>query len=386
MSGLSPARVPLALYVHLPWCVRKCPYCDFNSHAANGALPEDAYVDALLRDLDDELTRGETRPLSAMFIGGGTPSLFSGAAIARLMDGVRQRLPFVPEAEITLEANPGAVDEAHFARYRQAGINRLSIGVQSLRAAQLKALGRSHDPGDVERAVATARAAGFENFNLDLMHGLPGDGPGDALSDLRAALTFEPTHLSWYQLTLEEGTPFARRPPELPAEDVTGEDVEAGTRLLAAAGFTRYEVSAWARPGRASRHNLNYWTFGDYLGIGAGAHGKLTRTHGIERTLKRRHPQAYMKSAADARRIVPTSDLITEFALNALRLAGGFRRSVFTERTGLPWGALEGPLAAAEARGWLAQTNDGVYPTDLGFRFLSDVQLLFLVDESPARA
>ena len=378
MSALDPAQVPLTLYIHLPWCVRKCPYCDFNSHEANGALPEAAYVEALLRDLDDDLASGESRPLQAIFIGGGTPSLFSGAAITRLLNGVRARLALVPEAEITLEANPGAVDEAHFAQYRQAGVNRLSIGVQSLRAAQLQALGRIHTPGDVTRAVAAARAAGFENFNLDLMHGLPGDGPGDALADLQAALEFGPTHLSWYQLTLEEGTAFARRPPVLPDEDLTAVDFEAGCALLAAAGFQRYEVSAWSLPGRESRHNLNYWTFGDYLAIGAGAHGKLTRAGYIERSLKRRHPQAYMKAPLDERRPVPASELVMEFVINAFRLQGGFEREIFSQRTGLPWAALAPQVEEAGARGWLWERAGAVGPTPSGFAFLNDLQLLFM--------
>ncbi len=378
MSALDPAQVPLTLYIHLPWCVRKCPYCDFNSHEANGALPEAAYVEALLRDLDEELASDESRALQAIFIGGGTPSLFSGAAITQLLNGVRARLALVPEAEITLEANPGAVDEAHFAQYRQAGVNRLSIGVQSLRAAQLQALGRIHTPGDVTRAVAAARAAGFENFNLDLMHGLPGDAAGDALADLQAALEFGPTHLSWYQLTLEEGTAFARRPPVLPDEDLTAVDFEAGCALLAAAGFQRYEVSAWSLPGRESRHNLNYWTFGDYLAIGAGAHGKLTRAGYIERSLKRRHPQAYMKAPLDERRTVPASELVMEFVINAFRLQGGFEREIFSQRTGLPWAALAPQVEEAGARGWLWERAGKVGPTPSGFAFLNDLQLLFM--------
>ena len=378
MSALDPAVIPLSLYVHLPWCVRKCPYCDFNSHELAGAVPEDAYVAALLRDLDAELALGETRPLQTIFIGGGTPSLFSGAAIARLLDGVRARLPLAREAEITLEANPGAVDEAHFARYREAGVNRLSIGVQSLREAQLRALGRIHSPGEVTRAVAAARAAGFENFNLDLMHGLPGDAAGDALADLEAALAFGPTHLSWYQLTLEEGTAFARRPPALPDEDLTAVDVDAGIAVLAAAGFQRYEISAFSQPGRESRHNLNYWTFGDYLGIGAGAHGKLSRASGLLRTSKRRHPQAYMKDPDGARRTVPEADLVTEFAINALRLVAGFSAKTFTQRTGLPWSALAPALEAGFAQGWLEAQPGGVRPSARGLRFLNDLQLLFL--------
>ena len=384
MSELTPTEVPLALYIHLPWCVRKCPYCDFNSHTAPDGLPEDAYVAALLRDLTADLATLEERPLSSVFIGGGTPSLFSGAAIGRLMDGVRARVALPANAEVTLEANPGTVDAANFAGYRAAGVNRLSIGVQSLRAAQLQALGRIHGPDDVTRAVATARAVGFDNFNLDLMHGLPGDAPGDALEDLRGALAFGPTHLSWYQLTIEAGTAFAQRPPVLPNEDVIADDFDAGSALLAAAGFARYEVSAYARVGCESRHNLNYWTFGDYLGIGAGAHGKLTHAGGIVRTLKRRHPQAYLKAASEGTSVaVPVGDLVMEFMLNALRLRAGFAQALFTQRTGLAWRTIAGPVAVAIARGWLAQTALGVAPTALGYRFLNDLQLLFLETDGP---
>ncbi|MSQ68316.1 MAG: radical SAM family heme chaperone HemW [Gammaproteobacteria bacterium] len=385
MSALTPAQVPLALYIHLPWCVRKCPYCDFNSHTAPAGIPEDAYVAALLDDLAADLRTTQGRPLSSVFIGGGTPSLFSGAAIGRLMDGVRAQVALPASAEVTLEANPGTVDAANFAGYRAAGVNRLSIGVQSLRPAQLQALGRIHSPADVTRAVATARAAGFDNFNLDLMHGLPGDAPGDALADLRGALAFRPTHLSWYQLTIEAGTAFAQRPPVLPDDEAIAEDFDAGCALLEAAGFTRYEVSAYARAGHESRHNLNYWTFGDYLGIGAGAHGKLTHAQGIVRTLKRRHPQAYLKAAGQGRAVaVPAADLVTEFMLNALRLRAGFSQALFTQRTGLTWQHIAGPVATGLARGWLTRTADGVAPSVLGYRFLSDLQLLFMDGDAPA--
>ena len=385
MPEFDVARIPLALYVHLPWCVRKCPYCDFNSFTRDGALPEDDYVTALLADLDADLPLAADRPLVSLFIGGGTPSLFSGAAVARLLDGIRARLSFAPAAELTLEANPGAVDAANFAAYRAAGINRLSIGVQSFRAAQLAKLGRVHDVADIERAIATAQDSGFDNFNLDLMHGLPGDAPDDALRDLERALCWAPPHLSWYQLTLEPGTAFARRPPPLPPHDRIADEFERGCALLAAAGYARYEISAFAQAGREARHNLNYWQHGDYLGIGAGAHGKLTTARGIVRSEKRRQPASYMKAALAGRpagtavTVVPC-DRIAEFMLNALRLEGGFPREWMHVRGGIDVAAVEPLIAAAVARGWLADDGVRCVPTALGYRFLNDLQLLFVPD------
>ena len=383
------SEIPLALYVHLPWCVRKCPYCDFNSHAVESqGVPAEAYVEALLRDLETDAPLAHGRAVRSIFIGGGTPSLFPACAIARLLEGVRGRVDLALDAEITLEANPGTVDEANFHGYRAAGVNRLSLGVQSLRAASLAALGRIHGVGDVARAVAAARAAGFSNLNLDLMHGLPGDLAGDALADLAAALAFEPEHLSWYELTLEEGTPFARRPPVLPDEDVVAVDFEQGLEVLAGAGFRHYEVSAHARAGYACRHNLNYWQFGDYLGIGAGAHGKLTTPHGVFRSVRRRHPVAYMKAAGlpDAREIgqVEPDALTGEFMLNALRLREGFEWSLFESRTGLPRAVLESPVAQGVQRGWLEDDGARLRPTPTGYRFLNDLQILFL--DLPTRA
>lgn len=378
----APERLPLALYVHLPWCVRKCPYCDFNSYTQDGAIPEEAYVDALLADLDADLRYAAGRSLVSVFFGGGTPSLFSGAAVTRLLDGIRARLPLAADAEITLEANPGAVDAAHFAAYRRAGVNRLSIGVQSFRPAQLASLGRVHDVADIGRAVATARDAGFDNFNLDLMHGLPGDTPDDSLRDLECALAFEPPHLSWYQLTLEPGTAFGRKPPPLPPHDRIAEEFERGCAMLEAIGLHRYEISAFGRPGRESRHNLNYWSFGDYLGIGAGAHGKLTTARGILRTEKRRQPAAYMKAAASGQptgttTAVAVRDLVAEFMLNALRLHDGFERHWLAERAGVSADPL---IRAAVARGWLDDDGTRVTPTALGYRFLNDLQLHFMPD------
>ncbi len=389
MPEFDVARIPLALYVHLPWCVRKCPYCDFNSYTRDGALPEADYVTALLADLDADLAHAAGRPLCSLFIGGGTPSLFSGAAVARLLDGIRARLSFVADAELTLEANPGAVDAANFAAYRAAGINRLSIGVQSFRAAQLAKLGRVHDVADIERAIATAQDSGFDNFNLDLMHGLPGDAPDDALRDLDRALSFAPPHLSWYQLTLEPGTAFARRPPRLPPHDRIADEFERGCALLAGEGYHRYEISAFARAGRAARHNLNYWQHGDYLGIGAGAHGKFTTAQAIVRSEKRRQPASYMKAALAGRPAGTTEHVaprerIAEFMLNALRLHDGFEREWMHVRGGIDAATVEPLIALAATRGWL--TDDGVRcaPTALGYRFLNDLQLLFVPDADDA--
>ena len=379
-SGPTPASIPLALYVHLPWCVRKCPYCDFNSHTTE-VLPETAYVDALLRDLDADFPWLNERPVQSIFFGGGTPSLFSGAAIRRVLEGTAARIRLAPNAEITLEANPGTVDEAHFAAYREAGVNRLSLGVQSLQDEMLTRLGRVHGAADARRAVAVARRTGFDNLNLDLMYGLPEQTPGGMLDDLRAALALEPTHLSWYQLTLEPGTAFARRPPMLPASDRIADEAEAGLEVLARAGFRRYEVSAYAREGAQCRHNLNYWRFGDYAGLGAGAHGKLTTPEGLLRTRKRIHPQAYLKDAGTSAREVTAvagEDLVIEFMLNALRLSAGFELGLFTARTGLPASALQPALGKAIQRGWLTCDQGQVVPTALGYRFLNDLQLLFL--------
>jgi oxygen-independent coproporphyrinogen-3 oxidase len=382
VPGPDPRTLPLALYVHLPWCVRKCPYCDFNSHAATDPLPEHAYVAALLADLELDAVWAAGRSLQSIFIGGGTPSLFAGAAIASLLAGVARVLPLAHDIEITLEANPGTVDTRDFVAYRAAGVNRLSLGLQSMRDAQLKRLGRIHGTAESCAAVAAARAAGFDNLNLDLMYGLPGDRRGDALRDLERALALGPEHLSWYQLTLEPGTAFGRRPPRLPPEARTIAEAEAGVALLAAHGYARYEVSAYAREGHESRHNLNYWLFGDYLGIGAGAHGKVTTADGVLRTLKRRSPAAYLTSAgsAGAREITVSAGtaLVTEFVLNALRLTAGVPSALFPARTGLPAAALAPGITAATAQGWLEVTPERLVPTALGYRFLDSLQLLFV--------
>ena len=372
---------PLALYVHVPWCVRKCPYCDFNSHAAGGGLPEDAYVAALLADLTADLTGPAAgRPLVSIFIGGGTPSLFSGAAIARLLDGVRRLVELAPDAEITLEANPGTADAANFAAYRAAGVNRLSVGVQSLDEDKLRRLGRIHDPEQARAAIAFARAAGFDNLNLDLMYALPDQDLAQAALDLDAAIALGPEHLSYYQLTLEPNTAFYQAAPPLPDDDLAADMHDQGLKHLATEGYAQYEVSAHARLGQRCRHNLNYWEFGDYLGIGAGAHAKLTDpgTSRVERIAKHRHPDSYLAAArtggfVSSRRSLAEEDLVVEFALFALRLNDGFSPELFSARTGLPYESIRARVAAAQADGLLEPEARRVRPTELGGRFLNDL-------------
>ena len=376
----SPLRA--GLYVHLPWCVRKCPYCDFNSYEAGATIGERDYVDALFADLEHDLESSEAVEITSIFIGGGTPSLFSGAAIARLLEGVAARATVKTDVEITLETNPGAVDAVNFRDYFAAGVNRLSIGVQSFDDVKLKALGRIHTGADARRGIEIARGVGFDNLNLDLMFGLPGDVPGDSLVDLNAALGFEPEHLSWYQLTVEEGTAFARKRPALPGHDQICDDYDTGLERLARAGFEHYEISAHARAGRAARHNLNYWQFGDYIGIGAGAHGKRTGKDGIVRTAKIRHPARYVDAAwrgcaLDREDRIDGSMRATEFMLNALRLKRGFTLKQFETRTGLSAATIARALSDGVQHGWLDQEGCRVWPTALGFRFLNDLQILF---------
>lgn len=382
----SPALqdIPLSLYVHLPWCVHKCPYCDFNSHALRGVVPERAYVDALLADLAQERTWAAGRELGSIFIGGGTPSLFSDGALARLLDGIAGILPIASDAEITLEANPGSADAAHFAGYRRAGVNRLSIGVQSLDDDSLRAIGRVHDAAAARRAVEQARDAGFDDLNLDLMFALPGQSVNDALADVSGVIALAPEHVSHYQLTLEPGTAFWHRPPTLPDDEAAWDMQQASARLLGQAGYRRYEVSAWALDGRRSRHNLNYWRFGDYLGVGAGAHGKVTHADGtVWRTEKVRHPGYYLARAGSRERLadcreVPGVDRSFEFMLNALRLDRGVPIRVFRQRTGLSDAAIHAPLAEARRRGLMTDDPRRLRPTALGRRFLNDLTALFL--------
>ena len=371
---------PIAIYVHLPWCVRKCPYCDFNSHAVPASLPEGDYVQALLADLRGDLEIAASREVGSVFFGGGTPSLFSAGSIGRILDAVAASLPVAGEVEVTLEANPGTLERGRFADYAAAGVNRVSLGAQSFSPSRLRALGRIHSPGDIDAAVADLEAAGLDNFNLDLMYALPDQDVGDALADLRKALSLGPAHLSHYQLTLEPGTAFFHRPPELPDEDTALGMQLACQAELAAAGFGQYEVSAYARPGRRCRHNLAYWAFGDYLGLGAGAHGKVTRPDGTWRTEKPRMPREFMATAGRGgqRRRVEPADLPFEWALNALRLTEGATLEAFEAATGLPASVLSPTLGSLQDRGLLEEADGRIRASDLGFRFLNDVQAAFL--------
>ena len=384
-SGVRLAQLPpLALYVHIPWCVRKCPYCDFNSHQAKGDTPERAYVEALVTDLELALPDVWGRRVYSVFFGGGTPSLFSAAAIETLISAFRARLPLAADCEITLEANPGTFEAEKFRGYREAGVNRLSIGVQSFNPEHLKALGRIHDDKEARRAIEIAKAS-FENINLDLMYALPQQTPTEALADVEAALEVDTAHLSFYHLTIEPNTLFHRHPPKLPEEDAAAAMQDAIGTALADGGYVHYETSAWARPGRECRHNLNYWRFGDYLGIGAGAHGKVSFPDRVTRTVRWKQPKEYLLRVAEGRPVqeiheVGRDDLVFEFMMNALRLTGGFPVASFIERTGLQIAVAERPLREAEARGLIARDHERIGPTDLGQRFLNDLLQLFLPD------
>jgi putative oxygen-independent coproporphyrinogen III oxidase len=382
------ALPPLSLYIHLPWCLKKCPYCDFNSHewsatAAPGApMPEARYLDALRADLEASLPLVWGRPVVSVFIGGGTPSLFSPEAIDRLLGDVRARLPLEPDAEITLEANPGTFEKDRFRAFRDAGVTRLSVGVQSFDDAALKALGRVHD-GRQARAALDEAAQVFHTFNLDLMYALPGQTLALLETDLRTALSYAPPHLSVYHLTLEPNTVFAKYPPVLPGDDEAYEMLDRITALTGEAGLQRYEVSAYARSGHACRHNLNYWRYGDYLGIGAGAHGKLSFAHRVARTVRIREPRLYMERALAGDAVasmdeVPRAQLPFEYMLNALRLRDGFALADFMACTGLPLSSIDAPLHEAEAKGLIERDGGWVRPSERGFDFLSDLQELFL--------
>jgi len=376
------ATPPLALYVHFPWCVRKCPYCDFNSYTLNGELAPELYVARLARDIEAQAPRVEGREVISVFFGGGTPSLFSPESISRVLRAARRCLRVTPEVEVTLEANPGAIERGAFQEYHAAGVTRVSLGAQSFDERALRSLGRIHSPGDTQRAAAELHAAGVSNFNLDLMYGLPGQCLAGAVRDVDEALALEPAHLSHYQLTLEPGTVFAARPPPLPDEDECAAMLEECRGRLAAAGFAQYEVSAYARDGAQCRHNLNYWTFGDYLGAGAGAHGKLTwaAASRIVRTTQQRVPRRYLASADAAieQRTISRQDLPFEFMLNALRLTGGFDKETFSSRTGLPWEAIAAAVRTACAAGLLLVTAEDCRPSAQGQRFLNDLLLHFL--------
>ena len=373
---------PLALYIHIPWCVRKCPYCDFNSHAATPELPEAAYVDALLADLDRDLPLAHGRELTSIFFGGGTPSLFSADALGRILDGVQQRIRFAADIEITLEANPGTFEQEKFRAYRQLGINRLSIGVQSFQQAKLEALGRIHNGDEAMRAADMARNAGFDNFNLDLMHGLPDQSLEEALDDLRQAIALGPTHLSWYQLTLEPNTVFWNQPPVLPEDDTLWDIQEAGQALLAEHGYVQYEVSAYAKDGKRARHNLNYWSFGDFLGIGAGAHAKLSSPDGqILRSWKTRLPKDYLdpqKNFQAGAKALTAEELPFEFLMNALRLTDGVPAELFSQRTGLRLEDFAKAREQAQKRGLLVADPERLVATPEGQLFLNDLLQYFL--------
>jgi oxygen-independent coproporphyrinogen-3 oxidase len=379
MALIAP---PLALYLHFPWCVRKCPYCDFNSHALKAELPQESYLEALLADLDAQPALIGDRPIVSLFLGGGTPSLFSPDAIGRLLEAIGKRLRIAGDAEITLEANPGTIERGRFGEYRAAGINRVSLGAQSFDPAMLERLGRIHSAAETRTAVAELRAAGLANFNIDLMYALPGQDLAGALADVRAAIELEPAHLSHYQLTMEPGTVFGGRPPPgLPDEDLSYEMQLSCQAELAAGGYAQYEISAYAREGAQCAHNLNYWNFGDYLGVGAGAHGKLSdgASGEVVRTVREREPRRYLARAhAVALQVtqVPKSDLPYEFMMNALRLRSGFERSQYEARTGLGFETISAAIRRLEGRGLLLAAGPegkGWSPTEFGRRFLNDL-------------
>jgi oxygen-independent coproporphyrinogen-3 oxidase len=380
--------LPLALYAHFPWCVQKCPYCDFNSHTLREELPEQRYVDALIGDLQAQLPDVEPRPLTSIFLGGGTPSLFSPAAIGRVIEHARTALGFVDAIEITMEANPGTIERGKFAEYRGAGVTRVSLGAQSFDARQLKLLGRIHSADETRRAAEELHAAGLENFNLDLMYALPGQTAEEALADVRAALALAPSHLSQYHLTIEPGTLFAAAPPVQPADEIVEDMLDQSLSTLVAAGFEQYEVSGYARPGARCVHNLNYWEFGDYLGIGAGAHGKLSNSSKgfAVRTQQTREPRRYL--AADPRALVRKTisvrDLPFEFAMNGFRLVEGFADDLFETRTGIPNAVLEDALSTLTARGLVERGQKRWRATPKGFRFLNEILVELLPDAEPS--
>lgn len=373
---------PLSMYIHIPWCVRKCPYCDFNSHRAEQELPEADYCDALVEDLQQSLNWVQHRPLQSIFIGGGTPSLFSPAAFEKILSGVEAYIPFSDDIEITMEANPGTAEQQRFKGYRQAGINRLSIGVQSFGDEQLKALGRIHSADQAEKAMNMARLAGFDNVNLDLMHGLPQQSVEAAKADLQRAIDLEPEHLSWYQLTIEPNTEYFKRPPQLPVDDELAEIQLQGQHYLAEHGFVQYEVSAYSR-GKQSRHNLNYWRFGDYLGLGAGAHSKITQSGQIHRFWKTRLPAHYLdkdKRYTAGTEIIESEQLALEFMMNALRLTGSFDLSLFEQRTYLQLSSIRNKLDQLEAQELITLSRGQLQTTELGQRFLNNTIAAFMPD------
>ncbi|EOL9020111.1 radical SAM family heme chaperone HemW [Cronobacter dublinensis] len=373
---------PLSLYIHIPWCVQKCPYCDFNSHALKGEVPHDDYVQHLLSDLDNDAPWAQGREVKTIFIGGGTPSLLSGPAMQTLLDGVRARLTLAADAEITMEANPGTVEADRFVEYQRAGVNRISIGVQSFSEPKLTRLGRIHGPEEAKRAARLASGLGLRSFNLDLMHGLPDQSLEEALDDLRQAIALNPPHLSWYQLTIEPNTLFGSRPPVLPDDDALWDIFEQGHQLLSAAGYQQYETSAYAKPGYQCQHNLNYWRFGDYLGIGCGAHGKVTLADGrILRTAKTRHPRGYMTgNYLDKQHDVEAQDKPFEFFMNRFRLLEPAPRDEFRCYTGLDESAIRPQIDEAIARHYLVETPESWQITEHGKLFLNSLLELFLAE------
>jgi putative oxygen-independent coproporphyrinogen III oxidase len=376
------ALPPLSLYIHYPWCVRKCPYCDFNSHEAKGELPEEAYLAALRLDLEQSLPLIWGRKIYTIFIGGGTPSLMSAKGLDRLLSDVRTLLPLDGACEITMEANPGTFEAEKFKSFRASGVNRLSIGIQSFNQRHLMALGRIHDDNEARRAVEIAHA-NFDNFNLDLMYALPSQTLGEAKHDLETAIAFAPPHLSLYHLTMEPNTVFAKYPPALPDDDASADMQDMIASETAAAGFGQYEVSAYAQPGRRARHNLNYWEFGDYLGIGAGAHSKISFPHRVLRQARFKQPKSFMEAARNGNPVqeeveISRADMGFEFMLNTLRLTGGFAPNLFGERTGMGINAIDKTLNEAEAKGLLYRDHKIIRPTELGMRFLNDLQQMFL--------
>jgi oxygen-independent coproporphyrinogen-3 oxidase len=383
------ATPPLSLYIHIPWCVKKCPYCDFNSHELHDDIPERQYIDALIADLEQDLPSAWGRTVETVFIGGGTPSLLSPDAIDRLLSDIRARIPLKPDAEITLEANPGTVDRQRFQGFRDAGINRLSIGIQSFQDDLLQQIGRIHNGSEATSAVEAAQHAGFDNINLDLMFGLPGQTKTQACADLQTAMQLQPTHLSWYELTIEPNTWFHRHPPERPGDDALWNMQQAGQTLLAEGGYARYEVSAYAHDNRQCRHNLNYWNFGDYLGIGAGAHAKLTdaASQSILRTTKQRHPHSYLETAGSEQRISSrqtpgTDDVVFEFAMNALRLENGFSRETFAAHTGLPADVIDATIKASLDEGLLVDGDETIRASEQGRRYLNELLQLWMPEAS----
>ncbi|MFT5720894.1 MAG: putative oxygen-independent coproporphyrinogen III oxidase [Motiliproteus sp.] len=383
MAGISPRLQlpPLSLYVHVPWCVRKCPYCDFNSHAQTGDLPEDGYLQALLKDLDSELALVQGRTLDSIFIGGGTPSLMSAEFYRQLLPAIARRIPFAADIEITLEANPGTFEQARFAGFRDAGINRLSLGVQSFTDSSLQVLGRIHSGAEAFAAIDSARALGFERLNLDLMHGLPGQTPEMALADLQQGISLGTSHLSWYQLTIEPNTEFHSRPPTLPSDDYLWAIQDQGQALLAESGFEQYEISGYSRPGQQCRHNINYWRFGDYIGIGAGAHGKLTdlNQQQLVRHTKLRQPKAYLAAPGQRQATaVATDERALEFMMNVLRLNQGVELALFEPTTGVALAQIQPQLDKARRLGLLESDLSRLTPTAQGRRFLNDLLELFV--------